>query len=52
MSQNGKGDIYRPKTVSDKQWTENWNLIFGTKKKLKNIKKDKNARNKTISNSN
>lgn len=50
MSQNGKGDTYRPKTVSDKQWTENWNLIFGIKKKLK--KKEKNERNKRVSNSN
>jgi hypothetical protein len=34
QNQNGKGDTYRPKTVSEKKWAENWNLIF--KKKVKN----------------
>lgn len=35
MSQNGKGDSYRKKTVSEKIWAKNWEKIFGKKKKSK-----------------
>jgi len=28
MSQNGKGDKPRPKTVDQKTWAENYNRIF------------------------
>ena len=29
MSQNGKGDKPRRKTVSEKTWSSNWDRIFG-----------------------
>ena len=29
MSQNGKGDSPRKKTVSEEVWTRNWERIFG-----------------------
>lgn len=32
MSQNGKGDKPRPKSVSTKVWEKNWEKIFGKKK--------------------
>jgi len=31
MSQNGKGDKPRRKTVSEKIWSGNWERIFGKK---------------------
>jgi hypothetical protein len=31
--QNGKGDTNRPKSVSYKQWSENYDKIFRKKKK-------------------
>ena len=31
--QNGKGDANRPKSVSYKQWSENYDKIFRKKKK-------------------
>jgi len=31
MSQNGKGDKPRRKTVSEKTWSSNWERIFGKK---------------------
>ena len=31
MSQNGKGDKPRPKTVSYEQWSKNWSSIFKPK---------------------
>ena len=34
MSQNGKGDKQRPKSVSNKTWAENYERIF-RKKKIK-----------------
>lgn len=33
MSQNGKGDKTRPKTVNYSTWDKNWTNIFGTKEK-------------------
>jgi|688.fasta_scaffold400236_2 hypothetical protein len=33
MSQNGKGDNPRKKTVSEETWAKNWEQIFGKKKK-------------------
>lgn len=35
MSQNGKGDKPRPKTVSGDAWARNWDRIFGKKKPKK-----------------
>jgi len=35
----GKGDKYRP--VDRKKWDENWDRIFGKKKKTPNKKKTK-----------
>jgi hypothetical protein len=35
MSQNGKGDKNRPKTVDSNTWNKNWENIFGTKTKKK-----------------
>jgi hypothetical protein len=32
MSQNGKGDKPRPKTVDQKTWSENYERIFKKKK--------------------
>lgn len=32
MSQNGKGDKTRPKSVSYKEWSKNYEKIFGKKK--------------------
>jgi len=32
MSQNGKGDKPRPKTVSIEKWVKNWTLAFKPKK--------------------
>lgn len=31
MSQNGKGDKPRRKTVSEDTWAKNWDRIFGKK---------------------
>jgi len=31
MSQNGKGDSPRKKTVSEETWSRNWERIFGKK---------------------
>lgn len=33
MTQNGKGDTYRP--VDPKKWTDNYERIFGQKKESK-----------------
>lgn len=41
MTQNGKGDKPRPKSVSSDQWSKNWQLIFGKKKKKKKKKNEK-----------
>ena len=38
MSQNGKGDKNRPKTVDYDTWNKNWENIFGTKTKKKSSK--------------
>ena len=35
MSQNGKGDSLRKKTVTEVQWSKNWERIFGKKNKKK-----------------
>jgi len=43
MSQNGKGDTPRPKSVSDEEWTKNWNLAFVKAKPAKPAKKAKKA---------
>jgi hypothetical protein len=32
VSQNGKGDSPRKKTVTDEVWARNWERIFGKKK--------------------
>lgn len=39
MSQNGKGDKPRKKTVSEDVWAKNWDRIFGNKNLKKPIKK-------------
>lgn len=39
---NGKGDSPRPKSVSDKTFSENWNKIFSSKKTKKTKKTKKN----------
>lgn len=39
MSQNGKGDKPRPKSVDNKTWSKNWDRIF-SKKNKKNGKHD------------
>lgn len=31
MSQNGKGDTTRKKTVTEEVWARNWERIFGKK---------------------
>lgn len=31
MSQNGKGDTPRKKTVTEEIWAKNWERIFGKK---------------------
>jgi hypothetical protein len=36
MSQNGKGDSPRKKTVTEEQWAKSWERIFGKKKKPSN----------------
>lgn len=42
MSQNGKGSKRRPKSISYKTWSENFDRIFNHgKKKQKNNKKPK-----------
>jgi len=33
MSQNGKGDSARKKSVSEQVWARNWERIFGKKMK-------------------
>lgn len=39
MSQNGKGDKRRPKSVDSATWQKNWEQIFGKKdKKKKDVK--------------
>lgn len=38
MSQNGKGDKQRKKSVSEETWARNWERIFG-KKADKNTEK-------------
>jgi|688.fasta_scaffold843398_3 hypothetical protein len=44
MSQNGKGDKRRPKSVDQKTWDKNWDRIFKTKPKGKNnVKRDKGS---------
>lgn len=35
MSQNGKGDKPRPKTVSEDTWAKNWAKIFGKRRPKK-----------------
>jgi len=35
MSQNGKGDSPRKKSVSEIVWSRNWERIFGKKPKSK-----------------
>lgn len=35
MSQNGKGDKRRPKSVTYKTWEKNYERIFGKKKNKK-----------------
>lgn len=39
MSQNGKGDKIRPKSVDYKTWSKNYDLIFRKKKNGKISKK-------------
>ena len=39
MSQNGKGDKRRPKSVNYKTWEKNYELIFRKKKHGKTNKK-------------
>jgi hypothetical protein len=41
MSQNGKGDKPRPKSVDYNMWTNNYNRIFRKKKHGKTNKKSK-----------
>jgi hypothetical protein len=36
MSQNGKGDKRRPKSVDYNTWSKNYENIFGKKEKKKN----------------
>lgn len=41
MSQNGKGDKRRPKSIDQKTWSQNWDRIFKPKPKdKKNVKRD------------
>jgi len=35
MSQNGKGSKPRPKSIDYKTWSNNWDKIFHTKKKVR-----------------
>jgi hypothetical protein len=39
MSQNGKGDTPRKKTVNEDIWARNWERIFGKKTDKKPVKK-------------
>lgn len=39
---NGKGDNYRPLSVSRETWNKNWDAVFNSKPKKK--KKKKNAK--------
>jgi len=39
MSQNGKGDKTRKKTVTEETWARNWERIFGKKENKKAEKK-------------
>lgn len=38
MSQNGKGSRHRPKTINQETWDKNWDRIFHSEKKSKNVK--------------
>lgn len=42
MSQNGKGDKRRPKSVDYQTWQKNWDKIFGKKTKEKQNDKRNN----------
>lgn len=44
MSQNGKGDSFRRKTVSYKIWDQNWEKIFGKKQKNSRSPVDKSIK--------
>jgi uncharacterized membrane protein len=35
MSQNGKGDKRRPRSINYKTWEKNWNQIFKKEKRTK-----------------
>ena len=37
-NQNGKGSRYRPRTVDQNTWDNNWNKIFRKTKKISNKK--------------
>jgi len=39
--QNGKGDSYRKKTISEEVWKKNWNKIFKKKEEVSEKKKHK-----------
>jgi hypothetical protein len=44
MSQNGKGDRTRPKTVDYNTWEKNWDKIFRKGKKNSRVAVDKSIR--------